>query len=52
MAEALKVGIRDLLPEFLAHAFGVLAAFCPAGTVSAGPFQTFANHLDNFRIGI
>ena len=37
--------IRDLLPEFLADALVLFRPFQTAGTVSAGPFQTFFDHL-------
>ena len=39
MAIALEIRVGDLLPEFLAHASGVLRPLQAAGTVAAGALQ-------------
>ena len=52
MTVAGKVGICDLLPEFLADAFGVLGPFQAAGTISAGALQAIPDGLDHFLIFI
>ena len=52
MAVALEIGVSDLLPEFLAHAFVFLGALQTAGAVSTGPFQTLLNGGNDFLIFI
>ena len=52
VAEAFKLRILDLLTEFFAHAFRVLAALEHARTVAACAFQSVLNSLDDFRIRI
>ena len=50
MAESLKAGIGDLLPELLANTLIFLSPLQPAGTITTGAFQTFLNSLDHFLI--
>ena len=50
MAIALEIRVGDLLPEFLAHAFGVLRPLQAAGTVAAGAFQPLPDGCYNLFI--
>ena len=52
MAVALKIGVSDLILEFLTHTFGRLCALPAAGTVSAGALESFSDSIDNLLIGI
>ena len=50
MTVSLEFGIRDLFPEFLAHA---LVFFCPlqsAGAVTAGALQSVTDDFNHFLI--
>ena len=49
MAEALVIGITDLVFELLAHALGVLQA---AGAVAPGAFKPLPDGFDNFLIWV
>ena len=50
MTVSLVIGIRNLLPEFLADALIFFCAFQSAGTVAAGALQTVFDHLHHFLI--
>ena len=52
VAVAFEVRVRDLVPEFLAHALGIRGALDAAGAVTAGLLQTFLGHLDKFLVFI
>ena len=52
MAVALKVRIRDLLPEFLADALVLLGALQAAGAVSAGALESLFDGGHHFLIVI
>ena len=47
-----KLGILDLLPEFLADTLIVFAPLQSAGTIASGPLQSVPNHLNHFLIFI
>lgn len=47
-----KLGIRDLLPEFLADTLIVFAPLQSAGTIASGPLQSVPNHLNHFLVFI
>ena len=46
----LKIGIRDLLPEFLTDALVFLRPFQAAGAITSGPLQTVFDHLNHFLV--
>ena len=50
MTVSLKVGVRHLLPEFLADALVFLGPLETAGAVAAGALQTIFNHSDNLLV--
>ena len=50
MAVALKVGVFDLLAEFLAHALVFLCAGEPARAVAAGALETLLDAGDDFLV--
>jgi len=52
VAVALKIGVSDLILEFLTHTFGRLCALSAAGTVSSGALESFPDGVDNLLIGI
>ena len=52
MAEALKMGVTDLLLELFAHAFCVLRPLQTAGAIAAGSFESFPNGGDDLFIRI
>lgn len=52
MAVPFKVRIGDLLPEFPADTFIVLAALQAAGTVPTRALESVADHLHHFFIFI
>ena len=52
MAEALKIGVCDLVAEFLAHAFVFGGALPSAGTVAAGLFKSLFYESDRFGVRI
>lgn len=52
MAEPLKIGIRDLLPELAAHTFIFFRALHTARAVAACSFQPLFNRFHRFFIGI
>ena len=52
MAEALVIGIIDLILELLAHALGVLRPFQAAGAVTPGAFEALPHGSDDLLIRI
>ena len=52
MAESLKIGVSDLILEFLTHTSVFLCALPAAGTVSTGALESFSDSIDNLLIGI
>jgi hypothetical protein len=52
VAEALKMGVTDLLLELLAHAFCVLRPLQTAGAIAAGSLKPFPNGGDDLFIRI
>jgi len=52
MAEALVVGISDLLPELLTYALIVLCPLQSAGAIAACPLETVPDGLDHFLVVI
>ena len=52
MAKTLKVGVNNLLTEFLADALILLGALETAGAIAAGALQTLPDGSDNFLIFI
>ena len=50
MAVTGKLRILDLIPEFLADAFVLLAPLQAAGTITAGAFQAVFDHLYDFFV--
>ena len=52
MTVSLVIGIRNLLPEFLADALIILGAFQTAGAIAAGALQAVPDGLNHFFIFI
>ena len=52
MAEALEIGVGDLLAELAAHTDCVLGHFAAAGAVAVLLFKAVADHFDVFFVGI
>jgi len=52
VAVAVKIGIRDLLPELLAHALVFFTPLQTAGAVASGLLQTLPDGLDDLGIFI
>ena len=52
MAKPLEIRIGDLVPEFLAHALGILGPLQAAGAVAPGAFKTLPDGFDNFLIWV
>ena len=50
MTVTLEIGVRDLLPEFLADALIVLGPLQTAGAVAAGALQALPDGLDHFLV--
>ena len=50
VAVALKVGVGNLIPELLAHAFVVLDYLGAAGTVAPLFLKTFLDYADYFLV--
>ena len=52
VAKSLKIWIRDLVPEFLAHTLGILGPLQAAGAIASGPLQALLHGGHNFLVGI
>ena len=52
VAEAVIIRVRDLIPEFLAHALIFLRALSTAGAVAPGTLQAVPDGLDHFLVFI
>ena len=52
MAVALKIGVGDLILEFLTHTFVFFRALHAAWTVSSGALESFPDGINNLLIGI
>ena len=50
VAIALKIGIRNLLPEFLADALILLCPLQTAGAITAGALQALPDRFHHFLI--
>ena len=50
MTVALEIGVRDLLPEFLADALVFLGPRQTAGAVTAGALEAFLDRLYHFFV--
>ena len=50
MAESLKAGIGDLLPELLANALIFLGPLQAAGAITSGALEAIFHHLNHFLI--
>ena len=52
VAVTLKIGVRNLLPEFLTNALIILGTVQPAGAIAAGALQAVPDGLDHFFVFI
>ena len=52
MAISLEVGVRNLLPEFLANALVLFGTLETAGAIATGALETILYSLDHFCIFI